>query len=200
MLDGKELKPAQFKRLSAVDKEKIAKQLASFITSLHATPGPIIRKFKVQPTNVKKNYNALVRNARKLVFPKLKKNEIKAVEIFFDELKIVLKQEYSNTLIHTDLKWEHLLWNNKKKRLNIIDFSDREFGDPAIDFTSLWIYGNKFTHRVYELYNGKKDKEFLYRSQLYFKKIPILVMQGVVEGYPLALKKAHNMFKQRFKI
>mgnify|MGYP001270420768 CR=1 FL=1 len=200
ILGGKELSPSKFKKINSTDKEKIAKQLANFITFLHSTPKSAVKKFNVPVANPKKDYLDMVLNAKKLIFPKLNKKEIAAIEKFFTELKTTLDYDGPNVLIHTDLKWEHLLWNSKKKKLNIIDFSDREFGDPAIDFTSFWAFGYKFTKRVYELYRGKKDAEFLNRSKLYFKKIPILVMQGVIEGYPLSFKNSHKMFRQRFKI
>ncbi|MBT6691070.1 aminoglycoside phosphotransferase family protein [Candidatus Parcubacteria bacterium] len=199
MLSGTELEPSFFESLSDAAKEKIAKQLANFISTLHATPKYVIKEFNVEESKPQKDYTALTDNSKKLLFPKLDKKEVQMIKKFLKELKTTLDHKYSNVLIHTDLKWEHLLWNTEKNKLNIIDFSDREFGDPATDFTSLWAFGNKFTNRVYELYEGKKDEKFLYRSQLYFKKIPLLVMQGVIEGYPLSFEEAHKMFRQRFE-
>jgi aminoglycoside phosphotransferase (APT) family kinase protein len=42
------------------------------------------------------------------------------------------------------LTGEHILWDAKNKQINIIDFSDRAFGDPASDFTGSLEYSLNF--------------------------------------------------------
>lgn len=200
MLNGRELKPSQFRRFPASEKEKLAKQIASFLTILHATPKSVITKFHVRIDDPKKDYVRLVRNTKKFLFPRLSKKEIQIIEKYFIELKDALGHIYSNALVHNDLTWEHILWEGKRKRVNIIDFSDRAFGDPASDFAGLWEFGSKLTNRVYELYRGKKDDTLLHRSQLYFKRIPLFIMKDALDGYPCTFKEGHEMFKKRFKI
>jgi len=200
MLNGRELSASRFRRLSASEKDTIAKQLAEFISGLHATPKPILAKYNVQTENQKKDYNKFVRDTKKLVFPRLNKVEIQIIEKFFNELRDALDHTYSNALIHNDLTSAHILWDSKKNRVNIIDFSDRAFGDPASDFAGLWEYGSKFTKKVYELYRGKKNDTLLYRSQLYFKRIPLSDMRNSLQGHPRNFEQSYSMFKNIFKV
>lgn len=200
LLAGRELKPSEFKRLSNSGKETIAKQLAGFITALHVTPKSSIKNYNVRIENDQKRYGELVQNIKKFLFPRLSKKDIQIIEQYFNELKAALSHKYPNVLIHNDLTWEHILWDKKKRQINIIDFSDRAFGDPAADFAGLLEYGQKFTERVFALYKGRKDEHLLERSQLYFKRIPLSVMKGSLEGYPCTFKDGYAMFKKRFKI
>lgn len=116
----------------------------------------------------------------------------------YDELKSALGYKFERVLLHNDLTWEHILWDKKKQKVNIIDFSDRSYGDPASDFAGLWEFGSKLTKRVYELYRGKKDDTLLYRSRLYFKRIPLFVMKDALDGYPCTFKEGYEMFKERY--
>ncbi len=200
MLKGKELKPLIFRRFTTSTKERFAKQLADFLTKLHSSPKSVINRFNVRISDPNKNHQKLVYNTKKFLFPRFNKREIKVIEAFFDELNTAINNISLNVLVHNDLTWEHIIWDRKKKQVNIIDFSDRSFGDPAIDFAGLWEFGNKLTNRVYALYHGKKDKKLLYRSQLYFKIIPLLVMKDALDGFPCTFKEGHKMLKQRFKL
>jgi len=202
ILNGLELKLSQFRHFPASEKEKFAKQIADFLSSLHTIPKSVIIKYNVQAENQTKDYNKFVcdTDTKKLVFPRLNKEEVQIIERYFNELKATLNHTYSNTLIHNDLTWEHILWDSKKKQVNIIDFSDRTFGDPASDFAGLWEYGKKFVNKVYELYQGKKDDTLLYRSQLYFKKIPLSTMKGALNGQPCSFKEGYKVFRKTFKI
>lgn len=198
MLSGRELKPSQYKRFTASEKEKFARQMADFLTSLHATPKSIISKYHVRTDNFEKQHKRLVCNTKKFLFPRLNKKEVQVIEKYFDKLKAALGHKFERVLLHNDLTWEHILWD--KQKVNIIDFSDRSYGDPASDFAGLWEFGSKLTSRVYELYRGKKDETLLYRSHLYFKRIPLFVMKDAIDGYPCTFKEGYEMFKKRFKI
>jgi aminoglycoside 2''-phosphotransferase len=199
MVVGRELELPRFRRLSASEKETVARQLAKFITTLHKTPTSVINKYNLEIENQEKLYKELVRDTKRLLFPRLRKEDIQVIEEYFRELRATLDHHYSNTLVHNDLAGEHILWDVKKKQVNIIDFSDRAFGDPAIDFTGLLEYGVKFTKRVLGLYSGKKDDQLLERSQLYFKRVPLWVMKDSMQGYPCTFKEGYDMFKKRFK-
>lgn len=199
MLNGQELKPSQYKRFTSEEKEKFAKQMADFLTDLHSTPDSAISKFNINTDNPSTDYKELVKNTEKFLFPRLNKNEVFAIQSYLDQLKTVLDQSnYSSVLTHSDLTWEHILWD--KTKVNIIDFSDRTFGDPAIDFAGLWEYGQKLVNRVYEQYKGKKDDQLLHRSQLYFKRIPLFKMTGAPDGYPCTFKEGYEMFRKRYNI
>lgn len=200
MVRGRELTVSRFRRLSASEKDTVAKQLSGFISALHATPKSVMTKYNVRDENQEKIYKELVSNVKKLLFPRLRKKDIQLIEDYLVELKDALGHKYSNALVHNDLSAEHILWDDKLKQTNIIDFSDRAFGDPAIDFSGLLEYGQKFTEKVLDLYSGKKDSQILKRSQLYFKRVPLSIMIDSMIGYPCTFEQGYTMLKNRFKV
>lgn len=200
MVPGRELTASRFRLLSALEKDAIAKQLAEFISTLHSTPKSIIAKYNVHSENQEKNFKNLVRDVQKLLFPRLRKQDIQAIEEYFAEMKDALDHIYPNALTHNDLTSAHILWDNKNKQINIIDFSDRAFGDPAIDFSGLFEYGTKFAEKVFKLYSGKKDEYMLKRSQLYFKRIPLSIMKNSLQGRPVSFEDGYSKFKKVFKV
>jgi len=199
MLKGQELTPLSFQRLNAYEKEIVAKQLAEFITTLHSAPKPAIKKFHVRSANQQKLYNDLVRDTKKILFPLLHKKDIQLIEQYFVELKKAINHSFPTTLVHNDLTDEHILWDAKNKQINIIDFSDRSFGDPASDFAGPLEYDLKFTRRVFNLYGGKKDDHMLNRAQLYFKRVPLYMMKDSLQGFPCTFEQGYTMFRKRFK-
>jgi aminoglycoside 2''-phosphotransferase len=198
ILMGQELTVPRFRRLNASEKEIVAKQLAEFITALHSTPKSAIKKFHVKSDKQQKLYEELVRDTKKILFSRLGKSDVQLIEQYFDELENALDYTLPNTLVHNDLTDEHILWDARNKQINIIDFSDRSFGDPASDFAGLLEYGLRFTKRVFDLYCGKKDEHMLSRSQLYFKRIPLYIMKDSFLGFPCTFEQGYKMFKKRF--
>jgi aminoglycoside 2''-phosphotransferase len=199
MLMGQELTFSRFRRLSTSEREIVAKQLAEFITTLHATPKSVIKKFHVKSENQQKFYKNLVRNTKELLFPRLRKKDVQLIEQYFAELKTALDHYFTRTLVHNDLTSDHILWDDKNKQINIIDFSDHAFGDPAIDFTGFVEYGLKFTKHIFDLYGGKKEDCILNRAQLYFKRIPLYTMIASFQGFPCTVEQGSKMFEKRFK-
>ena len=200
MLTGRELTCSQFRRLSAWEEDAVARQLASFISTLHATPKTVITRCNVRTENREKAYEDLVRDTRELLFPRFREEEIRLVQEYFGELEGALNHDYSDVLVHSDLGSEHILWDSRSKQINIIDFSDRALGDGAIDFTGLLEYGAEFTEKVLDLYCGGKDGQMLERSQLYFKRASLLNMIASMHGSPCTFEQGYIMFKGRFEV
>lgn len=199
LVKGQELTASRFKQLSASEKESAANQLAGFLTTLHATPGFILKRYQVRIQDQEKMYGELVRDTRDLLYPRLSKKYIQFIEEYLEELKTALGRTYPHALVHNDLAGENILWDAQGKHINIIDFSDRSLGDTAIDFTGLREYGPAFTNRVFELYEGKKDEQMLYRSELYFKRDALYTMRNALLGYPCTFEEGYERLKKRFK-
>lgn len=199
LVKGLELTTSRFQHLSDSEKECAANQLAGFITALHATPRSILKKCHVRTEDQKRMYEELVRDTRVLLYPRLPEKYIHSIEEYFEELEIALSHDYSHVLAHNDLGSEHILWDAQERRINIIDFSDRSLGDPAIDFTGLREYGLPFATRVFESYKGTKDEEMLLRSELYFKRIPLYIMKDALLGYPCTFEEGYRALRRRFK-
>lgn len=200
LLKGQKLTAKQFKQLKLSDKKIIIYQLAAFLTTLHATSKNILKKHQVKQENMKKKYLEDVQNTRKMLYSRLSKKEINKIEKFFKSFKASLKDEYAQSLIHGELTSKHILWDKSKKEINIIDFSDRSIGDPANDFAGFFEYNFQFAKKIFTKYQGKKDDQMLTRAELYFKRIPLFIMRGALDGYPISFKKGYQMFKKRFKI
>jgi len=100
-------------------------------------------------------------------------------------------------LAHCDLYLHHLLLNPRHKQLEgVIDFSDMCIDDPALDFSELWFYGRGFVELVYKNYNGPKDKEFLRRSILYCKRVPVFMMTFPFVGLGSSFALGRNLFRE----
>lgn len=199
MLLGDELTLSRFQKLSSQEKNKIAQTLATFLTILHSTPKSIIKKYRVPQEDPRKEYSELVKIVRKFIYPKITQKDIESIEIYFRQLKKTLDDTYQEVLIHNDLTSDHILLDTKKK-VKIIDFSDRALADPAIDFAGLFGYGIKFTKKVFDLYSGKKDQNFLNRAYLYFKRIPLSIMKASLKGQNAKFEDGYTLFKKRFHV
>jgi aminoglycoside phosphotransferase (APT) family kinase protein len=74
----------------------------------------------------------------------------------------------SETIIHGDLREAHLLIDAKAKRLTgVIDFGDAVVGDPAYDFTMLWMLGEWAPSFALDAY-GRASAGLLERSRWSF--------------------------------
>ncbi len=198
LLPGRELDPGTFRKLSAEESETIAGQLAAFLTSMHETPKSVARRHQVPEADAAKDYEDLVRDTEALVFPHLARRDTLAIEIFLTELAAELEQGRPTSLLHGDLSGEHILWDAGKRQVNIIDFSDRMLGDPAIDFSGLLAYGRGFAERVFEEYGGPTDKRMFQRARLCFKRTALETMVHSLQGYPCTFEEGYAEFEERF--
>jgi aminoglycoside 2''-phosphotransferase len=164
MLAGKPLYKEYFDSLDADERSAIAAQLADFLSTLHATKGfedelPLAYLVEDQAETrqlAKQHFSAV-----------LSADDIAVVEQTLTAVDEVLAEQTPKVFIHGDIFHGHLLWDAHAKKLNIIDFSDRNLGDPAIDFSEIHEYGEAFVHEVYDQYKGPKDDTFLARSWAY---------------------------------
>ena len=198
LLPGRELDPGTFRNLSAEERETIAGQLAAFLTSMHQTPKSVARRHQVPEENAAKDYEDLVRDTEALVFPHLARRDTLAIEAFLIELAAELEQGRPTGLLHGDLSGEHILWDAGKRQVNIIDFSDRMLGDPAIDFSGLLAYGRGFAERVFEEYGGPTDERMFRRARLCFKRTALETMVHSLQGYPCTFEEGYAEFEERF--
>ncbi len=200
ILHWEELGKDIFLKMDTKKQDFIVNKLSNFLSVLHSIGAENIIKFDIKAENQKDTIDELIKKLEKNVFPILKEKDILIIKQYLMELDWVKRDSYMKTLTHNDLTPEHILWDEKKHKINIIDFSDRIFWDPAIDFAWLFEYGEDFVKKVYNLYVWKKDKNFLKRAKLYFKRIPLYIMVDSFEWYPCKFKDWYKMFKERFNI
>lgn len=199
ILRGSQMKKAEvFDKLSGSAKHAIARQIASFLSALHKTPLRIAKKYQIKTLNGRKQYRDLVGNIKKYIYPRLPKRENALISEFLREF--AKYQSYpKQCLIHGDLYASHLIVSEDRKRLSgVIDFSDRRIADPARDFAELWEFGDEFVKEVYQNYTGPKDKDFLHRSRLYYKRMPLYVMTSPFLGFRGSFALGHKLFREIF--
>ena len=198
LIQGLQLEKEIFQKLSEPVKKTIAKQMASFINGMHHVPLSVAKKFQPGMDEANKVYRDTVASTKKLIFPKVSRKHRQVIEEFLEDLKSTLKFP-RKAFIHYDLYPSHIfLANNRKSLSGIIDFGDRAIDDPAIEFCELWIYGREFVEEVYRLYKGPKDPQFLARSILYYKRVPIWMMIDSLKHKKGNFRENYQMFKDIF--
>ncbi len=198
LIPGTQLRKKVFKLVSNKAKHTLAKQIADFLSSLHKISQKDVEKYGVKIVNTQKQYKELIINTNKYIFPRVSKKDQLLINNYLKEFKNYLKFP-KKVLAHNDLYSKHILLGENKKHISgIIDFSDRKIDDPARDFTEMWDYGEKFTLEVYKHYKGPKDKDFLKRSMMYYKRIPLWTMISPFQGGRGKFKKGYKMFKELF--
>lgn len=200
MVPGRHLNVSYFNSLSKLDREKLTHQLAGFLSCLHNTPVTIIKKHKVKLVDQASKYGGVMQAAERYIYPRVRKKDMEAIRVYFVKLKKSLQYKYKKVLVHQDLLSEHILWDSRKKKLGVIDFSDRAFGDPALDFSGLFEYGEDFVKSVYKYYRGPKDQHLLERALLYYKQFPLWIMQDAFLGCPCTFKAGYVTFRKRFDV
>lgn len=155
-IQGKPLTKYSYSNIE--DKNKLHKDIASFLTKLH-----LIK----EPKGIPKRENKKLAKELKQRFPTFKKLLTKEERSIVEKyLKTLEELKCPKTgLIHGDLHNDHVIVDKKLK--GFIDFSDAEIGDPAKDFHFLWNISQKSLKEVYSYYKGPKDSEFLCRSFIY---------------------------------
>jgi len=198
LIEGEQLKKKVFKFVSHNSRKLIAKQLADFLSVLHKTPNKTAQKYSTKKVDAQKLYKELVSDINKHITPRFSKSNQLLVNNYLKEFKNYLKFPHK-VFTHNDLYSSHILINKNKKTVSgIIDFADRRIDDPARDFAELWDYGREFVEEVYKQYEGPKDKDFLKRSVMYYKRIPFLEMTSRFQGGRGSFKMGYKMFKYRF--
>lgn len=200
LLPGKRFSKSIFQKLTTTERAILAKQIAKFLSALHNMPLSKFKRFNLSKVEPKSEYNNLINQYKKHARDKLKKGDQQIIEKFLDDLKLFLDFPHL-TFTHSDIHHDNALFNPDTKKLSaIIDFSDRTINDPALDFNQFWLYGEKFVTEIYKHYLGPKDKHFLLRSRIYYKRDAIQVLSEVTsaEGRN-PFKLGYAMYKRAFR-
>jgi len=154
----------------------------------------------VSEQDPQKDHEDFVRDVETLVLPRLASHEVEVIRAFLTELAAEVNPTRPTALVHGDLAGEHILWDADRRQVNIIDFSDRSIGDPALDFAGLLANGQQFAQRVVDQYRGLKDEGMLWRARLYFRRMALETMVYALQGYPCTFEEGHAEFRARFRV
>ncbi|HIW90904.1 MAG TPA: aminoglycoside phosphotransferase family protein [Candidatus Corynebacterium avicola] len=113
---------------------------------------------------------ALVRTrAAELLPARISAEDLGIVESILHDVDVMLSSRLSASdgrLIHSDLYDSHLLWDGSS--LGVIDFSDMNIGDPALDYAHLFALDPALPRRVAEQSgDAEDDAALLHRAWTY---------------------------------
>lgn len=175
MLQGVEMTKEVFHSFDSAQKDVIAKQCGSFLSTLHTTPLTLAREsgFAEDENGYtwSKNYTEqTLARVREKVFPKLSQEEVQWIELQFTRY-LSFSFDVTVCVTHSDFTRDHIFVEPGSGIVTgVIDFGDMAYSDPAFDFSGMWHYGTLFPQQVLNYYTLKHDSDFLERS-----KFPILV-------------------------
>ncbi|HEU5368459.1 MAG TPA: phosphotransferase, partial [Ktedonobacterales bacterium] len=185
-IDGVELR---VNVLASAQPERIARQLAEFLSCLHAFPVERAAQLKVRGASAddwRRHYQELFRRVSDGVLPLLEAPvRAKAAALWERFLTDDANFAFRPVLIHRDLSSAHILYDTASSALaGIIDWGDAWIGDPALDFVGLLSeYGHEFTEATLAGYRGEQDATFWRRMHFYLRVVPFHeVLYGVQEG------------------
>ncbi|MEE3259034.1 MAG: phosphotransferase [Candidatus Latescibacterota bacterium] len=163
--------------LTTADREHVAELLAGLPGDLHKTPLGDVEAFNVPHASKPSLDKATLDSLSSL----LGSTVVKALETFAEEYNTEFDIEGPPVFLHGELNEHHILWDAVNHRLNTIDLSSCNIGDPASDFSELWNYGESFLERVYQLYDGPKYPKLLRRAALFYKARPIYALKYALQ-------------------
>lgn len=166
---GVSLKLKDFEKLNSGQQNKIARQISNFLNELHTFSVSTASKCGVSIAWSEKEARNYYTDQVKTVYKKLVPKERDLLKSIFETYcgnKIT--NNFRKTLVHQDLTSDHILFDkNTKLVCGIIDFGDIQISDPAVDFSKLWEYGEKFVDQVLSGYRSK-DKQLKSRSYRWY--------------------------------
>lgn len=148
--------------------QKLATQIAKFLSSLHSYPVEKALELGVSSNQKKERIFTLYNEIQRKVFPILKRLEQEWTQNIFESfLNNEQFFQYTSVLVHGDFSLDNILFDKEQEKIGIIDFGDVSIGDPAYDFPCLADYGATFDQWVLAHYQGNLDPTFLQRRNFY---------------------------------
>lgn len=191
---GMQLSEERFTALPPSDQNEIAHQLAAFLSAIHTqdTTQPVFQKVSASymAADQKEVKDRIETDLKHHISPE----DLNVVTKIMREIDGLIQQRLPRVFIHNDVYSRHLLWDDTKGQLGIIDFSDMSLDDPAIDFAELHEYGFDFVASVYDQYTGPKDETFINRAWLYQKWIAVYMMTDHFENHKTSFNEARKTF------
>ncbi len=129
---------------------------------------------------------------------RLPDEECEVIENYLQDLESCESSCSTRVLLHGDLALDNVILDREEKRISIIDFTDWRIGDPACDFSGLYDSAT-LVREVFQKYRPKGDCDgLLARAEVYNRGIPISMMIGSLQGYPVRFDDSYREFKRVF--
>jgi aminoglycoside phosphotransferase (APT) family kinase protein len=147
--------------LRGTRRDRLARQLASFLTDLHAFPVLEACSYGVvsAPVAVEARRNL------DLARPYLTESVLQWLD---REIGALERQDLHQAVVHRDIRAQHLYVNSVGDLVGVIDFGEATVDDPALDFAKIANdFGDRFLRLLLTFYSGRSDDGLPARAQLY---------------------------------
>jgi aminoglycoside 2''-phosphotransferase len=169
-LAGEELTGRVFAALDANTRTVLAREIANFLTALHAFPLEEARALGLSH-EWGHWYHSAYATYREHIAPQLSPAARAAAQ---DALDAFFAVRYVPAVIHGDFSSDHILFDARRAALAVIDFGDLTIGDPVRDLYGLAEdYGEDFLQAVVAGYGGALDPGWRVRARLYARVRPV---------------------------
>lgn len=190
LIPGKTLRRDVLLKLSELDQQTLADQLAQFFKELHGIPVGEASGREMPMADALMKYDGWVNVYRRIqekVFPLLLPHVREwAAEHFESHLGDQRNFEYELRMVDTDISPYHILFDSQQRRITgIIDFGCAGLGDPAIDLgVIIYNYGETFLDRFYHVY--PEAEAYLKRARFYAGAIEVRwLLTGIERNDPM---------------
>jgi len=194
IVPGRVVSKQVFDELSKDARHEIAKQLAAFLSTLHTLIDEGHKFPELPDFYIPADHIEVKQLAQEHLPQLLSPEEYATVEKILNQIEDVFAQNAPAVFVHDDVYSRHILWDDKKSHLGIIDFTDMCLGDPGVDFAELHEYGAEFVKEVYDLYTGPKDDNFLERAWIYQQWIAVSMMTDHFINHKTSFAVARETF------
>ncbi len=192
LLGGWPLDGEGFGRLEPADRAAMASSLGDLISAVHALPAPLRA---LVPVGDRAGDAAEVEEVARDRLPgMLTRAEFAQVERILDETRALTEVPVPLVPLHADLYEDHLLWDADSRRLAVLDFSDMETGDPAVDFAEIGALGDEFRRAVLDAYRGDTDPGLLDRARAWERWASVFLLTDHVLVGKTSFAVARTMF------
>ena len=184
-IKGTILTPKIYEQLSDENKDKLAKDIASFIKEMHSLPLPDIDNLDL---DVLEDYESDYKELKKKIYNNISDKAKSYIDSLFDRILNDEKiTKYEVALCHNDLSCNHIIMDNNKV-VGIIDFGDVAITDRDKDFVYLLEnsdeeIGREFGLKVLDYYNHPNKEIAVLQANLNDEYYPIeLILAGEAKG------------------
>lgn len=170
IISGKFLSKESYGAFNRKEKEVFLKEMAAFLTMLHATALKNIQEAGLEIRDYENEYSEDFEQVKKIVFPTLSANEKEAIEYQFKTYLGIKKNfDYTPVLLHNDFSPDHILLDKDTNQLRgVIDFGEAAIGDP--DYDLFYLYGDMGKNFIIDLlqYYKHNDHPLLFQKLEFF--------------------------------
>jgi aminoglycoside 2''-phosphotransferase len=174
-IEGVELTQELLHSLDEQFQRKLIKQVADFLTQVHAFPIDVAKSCGVAANDLRQDYQDDLDAIRSKVRPLIPLDQqpyLRYLEgLYEDYLNDDANFDYTPQLLHSDLSPGHILFDPERLTIvGIIDFGDVNIGNPDYDeFTWMYIdYGSGFIETLLE-FLPHPEPDRLFRNLEFFK-------------------------------